>query len=285
MSRLSELIKIKSTPRQDAAGNDYLSLATKSVLSIVKDSGRSFREIELEALHQRVIPERYQRSMGTIGIDGQLKLLNSAVAVVGAGGLGGSIIELLARAGVGQLRVIDPDVFCDSNLNRQILCDMGSLGVAKVEAAAKRVEAINPAVEVRAYAVEADENNLGEMIEGCQVVVDALDNIGTRKRLEKISKKMSVPFVHGAIAGFLGQVMTIFPQDEGLTSIYGDGEDDGPGIEMTLGTPGMTPFLIASLQVTEVIKVLLGWPRPLRNKMLIMDLKKMVCDVVDFQAV
>jgi molybdopterin/thiamine biosynthesis adenylyltransferase len=96
---------------------------------------------------------------------------------------------------------------------------------------------------------------------------------------------MGIPFVHGAIGGFFGQVLTIFPQDEGLSSIYGDGSDDGPGIERTIGTPGMTPFLIASLQVTEVIKVLLAWPRLLRNKLLIMDLKKMVCDVVDFNAV
>jgi molybdopterin/thiamine biosynthesis adenylyltransferase len=223
--------------------------------------------------------------MGTIGIDGQLKLLNAAVAVIGAGGLGGSVIELLARAGIGRLNVIDPDVFSDSNLNRQILCDMSALGVAKVDAAAKRVAGINPSVKVNAYAVAADENNLPEMIESCQVVVDALDNIGTRKRLEKVSKKMGIPFVHGAIAGFFGQVLTILPQDEGLSSIYGDGSDDGPGIERTIGTPGMTPFLIASLQVTEVIKVLLAWPRLLRNKLLIMDLKKMVCDVVDFKAV
>jgi molybdopterin/thiamine biosynthesis adenylyltransferase len=285
MNRLTEIIKNKSTQKQDSNGKAYLSLATGSVLSIVKDSGRSFREIEIEALQQSVIPERYQRNMGTIGIDGQLKLLNAAVAVIGAGGLGGSVIELLARAGVGRLNVIDPDVFSDSNLNRQILCDMSALGVAKVDAAAKRVAGINPSVKVNAYAVAADENNLPEMIESCQVVVDALDNIGTRKRLEKVSKKMGIPFVHGAIAGFFGQVLTILPQDEGLSSIYGDGSDDGPGIERTIGTPGMTPFLIASLQVTEVIKVLLAWPRLLRNKLLIMDLKKMVCDVVDFKAV
>jgi molybdopterin/thiamine biosynthesis adenylyltransferase len=120
------------------------------------------------------------------------------------------------------------------------------------------------------------------MIEGCQVVVDALDNIRSRMSLEKISKEMGIPFVHGAIAGFLGQIMTIFPQDEGLVHLYGDGTDDGPGIERTLGTPGMTPFLIASLQVAEVIKVLLDWSRPLRNRLLIMDLKKMVHDVIDF---
>lgn len=282
MIRLNEIIKKESTKKQDPLGRDYLSLSTGSVTSIAEDSGLSPREVEIGALQRGAIPERYQRNMGTIGIDGQLKLLTSSVAVVGAGGLGGSVIELLARAGVGRLNVIDHDVFSDSNLNRQILCNMSVLGEAKVDAAAKRVAGINPSVEVTPYAVEADESNILNMIEGCQVVVDALDNIRSRMSLEKISKEMGLPVVHGAIAGFLGQVMTIFPQDEGLAFIYGDGYDDGPGIETKLGTPGMTPFLIASLQVAEVIKVLLAWPRPLRNKLLIMDLKKMVRDVIDF---
>jgi len=283
MNRLDEIIKRESTKKQDPQGRDYLSLSTVSVASMAEDSGLRPREIEIEALQWGAIPERYQRNMGTLGIDGQLKMLHSSVAVVGAGGLGGSVIELLARAGVGRLHVIDSDVFSDSNLNRQILCDMSVLGEAKVDAAAKRVASINPAVEVIPYAVEADESNIQNMIEGCQVVVDALDNIRSRLGLEKISKEMGVPFVHGAIAGFLGQVMTIFPQDDGLAFIYGDGTDDRPGIETKLGTPGVTPFLVASLQVAEVIKVLLAWPRPLRNKLLIMDLKKMVPDVIDFE--
>jgi molybdopterin/thiamine biosynthesis adenylyltransferase len=282
MNRLKETIKKESTKKQDPKGGDYLSLSTHSVASIAEGSGLSPRVVEIEALQWGAIPERYQRNMGTIGIDGQVKLLNSSVAVVGAGGLGGSVIEMLARAGVGRLHVIDHDVFSDSNLNRQILCSMRVLGEAKVDAAVKRVAGINPSVEVIPYAVEADENNILNMIEGCQVVVDALDNIRSRLCVEKRSKEMGIPFVHGAIAGFLGQVMTIFPQDEGLAFFYGNGTDDGPGMETKLGTPGMTPFFIASLQVAEVIKVLLAWPRPVRNKLLIVDLKKMVHDVIDF---
>lgn len=282
MNRLIEIIKKESKQKQDADGKDYLSLSAGSVKAIAEDNGRSTREVEIETLQQGLIPARYQRNMGTIGIDGQIKLLNSSVAVVGAGGLGGSVIELLARAGVGRLHVIDRDVFTDSNLNRQILCDMNDLGVAKVDAAVKRVADINPSVALIPYAVEADERSIPEIIKGCQVVVDALDNIRSRMSLEKTSKEMGIPFVHGAIAGWLGQIMTIFPRDEGLAYLYGDGTDEGPGLERTLGTPGMTPFLIASLQAAEVIKVLLNWSRPLRNRLLIMDLKKMVRDVIDF---
>lgn len=282
MKQLIEVIKNSCTQKQDAGGRRYLSLSADSVISIADDSGRSPREVDVEALNLGAVPERYQRNIGTIGIDGQIKLLNSSVVVVGAGGLGGSVIEMLARIGVGQIHVIDMDVFTDSNLNRQILCDMNDLGGFKVDAAVKRVKDINPSVEVVPHNVEFDEKNIGEMIKGCQAVVDALDNIQSRMILEKKSKEMGIPFIHGAVAGFLGQVMTIFPEDKGLICVYGDETNKGPGIERMLGTPGITPFLIASLQVAEVIKVLLGWPRLLRDRLLVMDLKKMVRDVIEF---
>jgi molybdopterin/thiamine biosynthesis adenylyltransferase len=283
MNQFHESIKKACIHKQDAEGKSYLSLSTSSVISIANNSGLSSREVEIDALQWGAVPERYQRNIGTIGIDGQIKLLNSSVAVVGAGGLGGSVIEMLARIGVGQIHVIDMDVFTDSNLNRQILCNINNLNVAKVDVAVKRVTDINPSVEVVPYAVELDERNIGEMIEGCQIVVDALDNIQTRRILETKSKEMGIPFIHGAVAGFLGQVMTIFPEDEGLVCVYGDENNEALGIEVKLGVPGITPFLIASLQVSEVIKVLLGWPKQLRDRLLIMDLKKTALDVVELE--
>ena len=113
MNRLNDIFKREVTIKQDLHGRDYLSLSTGSVAAMARDSGLSPREVEIEALQWGAIPERYQRNMGTLGIDGQLKLLNSSVAVVGAGGLGGSVIELLARVGVGRLKVIDHDVFSE----------------------------------------------------------------------------------------------------------------------------------------------------------------------------
>ena len=111
------------------------------------------------ALEQRIIPERYQRNIGTVGIDGQMRLLRSKVGVVGAGGLGGLAIELLARMGIGSLVVIDSDSFTASNLNRQLLSLEGGLGAGKAETAARRVKEINGAVEILPLQQQADASN------------------------------------------------------------------------------------------------------------------------------
>lgn len=121
------------------------------------------------------------------------------------------------------------------------------------------------------------------MLQGSQVVVDGLDNIQVRFTLEKVSKMMGIPLVHGAIAGFLGQVMTVFPEDEGLKLIYGPRDHSEPGIESEIGTPCITPTMVASFQVSEVIKILLGWKKnTLRNRVLFVDMKELVIDIIDF---
>ena len=258
------------------------SLSVQRVFDLAVRSGQSLRETEIEALQLGLVPARYKRNLGPIGLEGQIKLLKTKVAVIGLGGLGGTVIELLARFGVGRLAVADRDEFEDSNLNRQILCNVGNLGRPKAEEAKFRVNNINPAVEVKAYTARVSEHNLPEIIDGCQVVVDALDSIPTRFYLEKICKESAVPMVHGAIAGFLGQVMTIFPDDEGLVNVYGADEIGAPGLEVEIGTPCTTPFMVASLQVSEVLKIVLGWDDLLRNKLLMIDMKRMLVDRVDF---
>lgn len=114
------------------------------------------------------------------------------------------------------------------------------------------------------------------------MVVDALDCVPTRLGLEKICKQYAIPMVHGAIAGFLGQVMTIFPEDEGLKNVYGSDETDAPGLELKMGTPCTTPFMVASLQVMEVLKIILKWDNLLRNRLMIIDMKKMAVDQINF---
>ena len=247
------------------------AIALDRVRALAREFDVSPREVELAALEARVLPRRYLRSFGTVGWEGQIKLLRSTVAVVGLGGLGGSVVEGLARMGVGRLIVVDSDVFLDHNLNRQILSSEADLGLLKAEVARARIAQINAAVEVIAHSEEATRENLPRLLEGAEVVVDALDRLPSRLMLQEAAGKMGIPMVHGAIAGYVGQVMTIFPGDGGLRALFGESNVPQQGIEVQLGCPAATPMMVAAWQVQEVLKILLGRGQLLRHKMLFMD--------------
>jgi molybdopterin/thiamine biosynthesis adenylyltransferase len=247
------------------------AIALDRVRALAGEFDVSPRAVELTALEAHILPRRYLRSLGTVGWEGQSKLLRSTVAVVGLGGLGGNVVEGLARMGVGRLIVVDGDVFFDHNLNRQILSAEADLDVLKTEAAKNRVAQINAAVEVIACPEEASRENLPRLLDGAEVVVDALDRLPSRLTLQEAAQEMGIPMVHGAIAGYLGQVMTIFPGDQGLRALYGEGSVPQQGIEVQLGCPAATPMMVAAWQVQEVVKILLGRGQLLRHKMLFMD--------------
>lgn len=210
--------------------------------------------------------------MGTVGVKGQIKLLKSKVVIAGAGGLGGTVTELLARTGAGHLIVVDGDSFEDSNINRHLLCQEKNLRQNKSQAAVERVEQINSGVEVTAISRHVTEENATQLIKGANVIVDALGKIDARFILERAAKMEGIPLVHGAIAGFYGQVTTILPEDEGLVRIYGSREKAPQvGSETDLGTPPTTASIVASFQAQEVIKVLLGSNKLLRNRLLTID--------------
>jgi molybdopterin/thiamine biosynthesis adenylyltransferase len=263
------------------AGNGIEVIALDRVRALAREFRVSPREVELTALEARVLPRRYLRSFGTVGWAGQIKLLHSTVAVVGLGGLGGNVVEGLARMGVGRLIIVDGDVFLDHNLNRQILCSEGDLGHLKAEVARAKVAQINAAVEVIAHPEEATRENLPQLLEGAEVVVDALDRLPSRLMLQEVAQKMDIPMVHGAIAGYVGQVMTIFPGDGGLRALYGGGSLPQQGIEVQLGCPAATPMMVAAWQVQEVLKILLGRGQLLRHKMLFMDAESGTVEVLE----
>jgi len=247
------------------------AIALERVQALAGELGVSLREVELTALEARVLPRRYLRSLGTVGWEGQIRLLRSTVAVVGLGGLGGNVVEGLARMGVGHLVVVDGDVFVDHNLNRQVLCAEDDLGLLKAEAARTHVAQINAAVEVVVHSEEATRENLSRLLEGAEVVVDALDRLPSRLMLQEVAQKMGIPMVHGAIAGYSGQVMTIFPGDGGLRALFGGGSVPQQGLEVQLGCPAATSMMVAAWQVQEVLKILLGRGQLLRHKILFMD--------------
>lgn len=237
--------------------------------------GLSCRQIEEEALNLDILPARYCRNRQTISTYEQRKLFKSAVAVIGCGGLGGYIVEEIARLGIGTIRVVDPDVFEEHNLNRQLFCTIDQLGKAKVEAARSRVSAVNPAVLVEPVQASFTADNGAELLQGVHAVADALDSVSSRMVLADVCETLGLPLIHGTVGGWYGQITTQMPGDGSIQKIYGACQN-GEGVEKTLGNPSFTPAVVASLEVAELCKVLLGCETTLQKRMLFIDLQGMV---------
>lgn len=240
--------------------------------------GLSFAEVEEAILSIDLLPERYKKNRETISLQQQMKLFKSCVAVVGCGGLGGYIIEELARIGIGKIICIDMDFFEEHNLNRQLYATLTTLGGAKVAAAAQRVGEINPAVTVVSLQKAFCKENGTGLLDQAHVVIDALDSIPIRLVLADVCESMNLPLVHGSIAGWYGQVTTQFPGDRTLQKIF-SGCTLEKGVEAELGNPSFSPALVASLEVAEAIKVLLGEGKTLRGRLLSINLFDM--EIVD----
>lgn len=215
--------------------------------------------------------KRYERNIGMFSKEEMEQLLTKRVCVVGCGGLGGFIIEMIARLGVKSITAIDGDVFDETNLNRQLLSDEDSIGFEKALKAKARINKINSSIEVNAFVGRIDEQNGLEILAGHDVILDAVDNIHTRKMLQTLAEKLNTPLVHGAIAGWYGQIATIYPGDRTLDLIYPSECKNGRGIEAKLGNPSFTPGLVASIQVSEAVKVMLGRGNVLRKELLYID--------------
>ncbi|HEY6007507.1 MAG TPA: HesA/MoeB/ThiF family protein [Geobacteraceae bacterium] len=244
--------------------------------------GVSVHRVEQEALAMGLLPARYQRNRQAISVAQQLSLFQARVAVIGCGGLGGYVIEELARLGVGTIIAIDPDVFEEHNLNRQILSSPATLGLAKVEAAARRVAEVNPAVTLVPERVAYAPANGEELLTGADVAVDALDSIPTRLALAETCAELDIPLVHGAIGGWYGQVATQFPGDDTIQQLYGRWTE-GKGVEQQLGNPSFTPALVASIEAAEVCKILLGEGETLRHRKLVINLLDMEFEEIFFE--
>ena len=241
----------------------------------------SLAQVERIALEMGLLPARYQRNRKTISVKDQLSLFRSHVAVIGCGGLGGYVIEELTRLGVGRITGIDPDIFEEHNLNRQLYSTPENLGKPKVEAAAARVAKINPAVTFVPVRVAFSKLNGFELLQGVDLVIDALDSIPVRLELAEISAELNAPMVHGAIGGWYGQVVTQFPGENTLRKIY-NRSLQSKGIEKGLGNPSFTPAVVASMQVAEACKILIGHGTPLNNRKLHINLLDMEVEEIRY---
>lgn len=265
-------------------GSLQRTLSVDHTLQVARQFGVSTKTVELTALEIEILPLRYQRNQKTLNLIELKQLLKSKAVIVGLGGLGGTVTEILARANVGHLVLVDGDCFEDHNLNRQLLCTQDRLGASKARVAADRVAAVNSAIEVEYHQTPIDEGNRLDIIAGSQVVVDCLDNIPDRFMLQAATRQAGIVLVSAAVAGLCGQVTTVFPEDKGLELIFGPPRiamQSPKGIETEQGCLPQAVSLIAAIEAAEAIKVLLGQTgQLLRNKLLFVDLSRNSFDIL-----
>ena len=196
---------------------------------------------------------RYERNLPALTEAECALLRRKRVLVVGCGGLGGHIIDQLSRIGIGTIRAVDGDVLEASNLNRQLLSKVDLLGVSKAKAAADHIAGVNPDVDVEAVPAFLTEGNAAEILAGCDIVMDALDNISSRRILAAACEKANVPYVYGAIQGWVAQAAVSMPGDRLIDRLYPE------EIEIRdKSVLSFTPALCASMQTALCVKLLTG---------------------------
>lgn len=196
---------------------------------------------------------RYERNIPAL-TEAECKILREKrVLVVGCGGLGGHLIDMLSRIGVGSIRAVDGDVFEPSNLNRQLFSEVPLLGVSKAKAAAARVSRVNPDVQVEAVEAYMSESNVRRLLAHCDVVLDGLDNIPSRRILAAACANAGIPYIYGAVSGWVAQAAISMPGDCLMETLY-----PKDMILKDKSVLSFTPALCASMQVSLCVKLLTG---------------------------
>ena len=203
-----------------------------------------------------------------LGEEGQRKLKQAHVVVAGLGGLGTPASLYLVCAGIGCITLVDCDHVELSNLNRQILYYEEDIGQEKPSSAVQKLARLNSSVEIRALFKRITEKNIKDIIRGADLVIDALDNLETRFVLNRACVDEGIPFIHGGICGLFGEITTILP---GETPCLACILPEAPRRKGALPVFGVTPALVASLQVMEAIKLIAGFGRLLTGRMLYID--------------
>ncbi|CAB5081972.1 hypothetical protein D3OALGA1CA_2127 [Olavius algarvensis associated proteobacterium Delta 3] len=283
-SLLIDEIANRAVDRKLPDGSPYRSLSLMDSLQLARRYDLMGWEVEIGALENGVVPERYARNLHMMSPEDQVQLLQSRVSVIGLGGLGGAVTEILARIGIGRLSLFDADHFEDSNLNRQFLSNLDEVGSPKAEAAAARVGRINPSVEVHAAKVLVGRENAEALLRNSDGIVDCLDNIQTRFVIEDAARRLGCPLVSAAVAGASGHLTTVFPSDPGLVSVFGPRDAAAEkGSEASLGCLPQAVTFLATLECSEIIKILLGRGALLRGKLLTADLMDNTFEILRLQ--
>ena len=223
-----------------------------------------------------------QVAMKELGEKGQRKLANSKVAIVGAGGLGTVSALYLALAGVGYIRLIDQDTVETQNLHRQILYTTDDLNYPKAEAAAKRLQQLNPLITAEAVPENVNASNVERLLNGVDCVVDGLDNMVTRYLINRACVKLKVPYVFGAAIGIEGNLSVFAPPETGCLECLMPNLSDADLLTCnTRGVLGATPGIIGALQAMETLKLLTGMGSTLKNKLMVCDFSDMYFTTID----
>ncbi|MGM0591037.1 MAG: SAMP-activating enzyme E1 [Halobacteriota archaeon] len=230
--------------------------------------------------------DRYSRHiiMDEVGPEGQAKLLDSRVLVVGAGGLGAPAIQYLAAVGVGALGIADDDVVERSNLQRQVIHGDDDVGRPKVDSAADFVAALNPDVTVETHHGRVTAENVEKLVAEYDVVVDTSDNFPTRYLLNDACRLTDVPLVHGAIYKFEGQVTTLVPDGPCYRCLFPRAPEPGTVPDCaTTGVLGVLPGTVGCLQATEAMKLVLGIGDVLDGRLLFYNALDFTFETVEYR--
>jgi len=222
---------------------------------------------------------RYMKNQESITLEEQEMLWDAHVLVAGAGGLGGFLIEMLARAGIGRLTIVDGDCFELSNLNRQILALETTLGRSKAEIAGERVRAINNRIQCSLVPEFLSEETFSAHCTGVHLVADALGGLASHLALFHVCRQTGLPLVTGSVAGWTGIAATVLPGSPGPGLLW-QGQD-GEDAEKVLGSLAPVAALVASVQCTEIMRFLTGKQSALAGRLLVADLASMVFDVLE----
>ncbi|MDH3361943.1 MAG: ThiF family adenylyltransferase [Nitrosopumilus sp.] len=237
------------------------------ILPAVAGGSEELSSKELDRFSRQVMLEE-------IGYQGQLKLKNSKVCVVGTGGLGNPITSRLAAMGVGTLRIVDRDVIELSNLHRQTMFDEDDVGQVKVEVAAKKLQKLNPDCNIEALAISVNDYTALEVVEGCDVVIDALDSVNARYALNKACVQFGIPFVTGAAVGVSGQAFTVLPKQSACYyCMFPELDED---TMPTCSIEGVHPSILSivgGIEVAEAVKIIIGKKPSLSENILHIDLE------------
>jgi molybdopterin/thiamine biosynthesis adenylyltransferase len=238
---------------------------------------RDFTDEELERYSRHIILE-------DVGIEGQEKILNGKVLIIGAGGLGSPVAFYLAAAGVGEIGIVDGDVVDRSNLQRQILHTTDEIGIPKVDSAKRKMLAINPNISVHTYQTMLTSDNILSIIESYDFIIDGTDNFSSKFLINDACVLANKPYSHGGILRFTGQTMTVFPEE---SACYACAFDAPPpaGVVPTCSSAGIlgaVAGILGTIQAAEALKVITEIGTPLTNTLLSFDAKTMRFQKVHF---
>ena len=214
-------------------------------------------------------------SLAELGREGQEKLKNARVLVIGAGGLGSPLLIYLAAAGVGTMGIVDDDIVSISNLQRQVLYTTAEVGLKKVKLASQKIVALYPEIDIQTFDLRLNETNAENLFKDYDIVADCTDNYKTRALLGQVSATLKKPLVFASVLNYEGQ-LTVFNYQDGpaYKDLFPNVPQDGIYQENDIGLIGVLPGIAGTLQANEIIKIITGFGEVISGKLLVFNIQE-----------